>query len=191
MSIAEAPASQPLTAEFLSTLPDDGVERDLIRGELKERPMTRRSPSHSVTETLISHHLWDWVDLQPTPKGQVVGGEAGFRLIRNPVTYVGIDVAYVSPEMVASHDRKRKFFDGPPVLAVEILSPSDVHEDVVDKVELYLEVGTVVWVVDPDFRTVAVHRPGEPPDTFNDRQTLDGSTYLPGFKVQVARFFEA
>lgn len=191
MSIAEAPASGPLTAEYLASLPDDGVERDLIRGELRERPMTRRNPCHSLTETLISHRLWEWVDLQPTPRGQVVGGEAGFRLKRDPVTYVGIDVAYVSAEMVASHDRKRKFFDGPPVLAVEILSPSDLHEDIVEKVELYLEVGSIVWVVDPDFRTVSVHRAGQPPETFNDQQELDGSSYLPGFKVRVARFFDA
>jgi Uma2 family endonuclease len=190
MSLAEAPASEPLTAEFLASLPDDGIERDLIRGELRERPMTRRNPIHSETETLISYHLWAWVEVQATPKGKVVGGEAGFRLRRDPVTYVGIDVAYVSPEMAAGHDRKRKFFDGPPVLAVEILSPSDTHGDVVEKVELYLEVGTVVWIVDPDFRTVAVHRPGEPPETFNDRQELDGSPYLPRFRVRVARFFE-
>ena len=191
MSLAESPTVELLTAEFLSSLPDDGVERDLIRGELRERPMTRRNPAHGEAESLITHHLCGWLDSQPAPKGKVVGGEAGFRLKQAPVTYVGIDVAYVSPEMVASHDRKRKFFDGPPVLAVEILSPSDMHGDVVEKVELYLEVGTVVWLVDPDFRTVAVHRPGEPPETFNERHELDGSPYLPGFRVRVARFFEA
>jgi Uma2 family endonuclease len=55
---------------------------------------------------------------------------------------------------------------------------------------MYLEVGTVVWVADPDFRTVAVHRPGEPPVTYNERQEIDGDPYLPGFRVLVSRLFE-
>jgi Uma2 family endonuclease len=195
MSLAEWTALKPMTVEELLALPDDGVERDLIRGELRERskglPMTRRNPMHSETEMLIGHELLLWLETQPIPRGKVVGGEAGFRLKIDPVTFVGIDVAYVSPEMAANHDKKRKYFDGPPVLAVEVLSPSDIHEEIVEKVELYLEVGTVAWLVDPDFRTVAVHRPGEPPATFNDRQEIDGNPYLPGFRVPVARFFES
>ena len=189
MSIAEAPA-RSMTAEELSNLPDDGIERELIRGELREWPMTRRSPDHSVTEALICHRLWTWIDTQTVPRGQVVVGEASFRIHRSPETFLGVDVAYVSAEMVASLDRKLKFFDGPPALAVEILSPSDQHAKVVEKVELYLEVGTTVWVADPDFRTVAVHRPGEPPVTYNELQEIDGEPYLPGFRVLVRRLFE-
>ena len=54
----------------------------------------------------------------------------------------------------------------------------------------YLAVGTVVWIIDPDFETVAVHRPGQNPETLNVGQELDGEPYLPGFRVAVARFFE-
>src|SRR5437588_523965 len=99
MSLAESPASEPLTAEYLASLSDDGIERDLIRGELRERPMTRRNPVHGESEVFIGYHLLVWLESQPAPRGKVVGGEAGFRLRRDPVTYVGIDVAYVSPEM--------------------------------------------------------------------------------------------
>ena len=58
-----------------------------------------------------------------------------------------------------------------------------------EKVEPYLEVGTVVWVVDPDFRTVTVHRPGHVPETFNETQELSGEPELPGFRVPVAELF--
>ncbi|MFO0952484.1 MAG: Uma2 family endonuclease [Isosphaeraceae bacterium] len=189
MSIAVAPPARGLTAEDLLRLPDDGVERELIRGELREWGMTRRNPSHSESEASVTAELKSWRDRQPTPRGKVVAGEASFRLSREPETFVGIDVAYVSPEMAAEHPRSRAYFDGPPVLAVEILSPSDRHELVVEKVRVYLEVGTVVWLVDPDFRTVTVHRPGEPPVGLNDRQELDADPYLPGFRASVARFF--
>jgi Uma2 family endonuclease len=88
------------------------------------------------------------------------------------------------------HHKKRKYFDGPPILAVEILTPSDQHGDVVDKVRDYLEVGTVTWVVDPDFRTVTLHRPGEAREVLDDREELNGDPYLPGFRVAVAKLFD-
>jgi Uma2 family endonuclease len=60
----------------------------------------------------------------------------------------------------------------------------------VDAVRSYLEVGTVVWIIDPDFQTIAVHQPGQPVQLLAGDQELDGGTYLPGFRVAVARFFE-
>jgi Uma2 family endonuclease len=182
---------------MLMEMPDDGVEREIINGRLVERrsapgepPMTRRNWNHSGTEAAVAKILGSWSDAQPKPRGKVVSGEAGFRLKADPDTLVGIDVAYVSAEMLARRDRKFKFGDEPPVLAVEILSPSDQHEDVVNKVKLYLEVGTVVWVVDPDFRIVTVHQPGRPIEVYRDDQEIHGDSYLPGFRARVGSFFE-
>ncbi len=189
MSILDRGLTLP-TAETLVKLPDDGIERDLIRGELREHEMTRRNPNHSEAEANVAHFLKAWLETRPNGRGVVASGEAGFRLRREPETFVGIDVAYVSPEMAAGRDPKSKFYEGPPVLAVEILSPSDQHERIVEKVELYLEVGAAVWVVDPDFRTVSVHRAGEPVALYNDRQELDGGPELPGFRVAVSRLFD-
>jgi Uma2 family endonuclease len=46
----------------------------------------------------------------------------------------------------------RGSLDVPPLLAVEILSPS---EDVNEKVDIYLDAGVVaLWIVDPKNRTV-------------------------------------
>jgi len=189
MSIGEQPVRKLMTLEEFLELPDDDIDRDLIDGEVREwgDQMTLRNPNRGESEISIGHELRVWLATLPGPKGKVVGGDTRFRIRREPPTFVGADVAYVSPEMAAAHDRKRKYFDGPPVLAVEILSPSDKHE----KVERYLEAGSVVWVVDPDFRIVAVHRPGSPLEVFTDRQELDANAYLPGFRVGVARFFDA
>ncbi len=187
MSIAEP--LRTLTAEDLADRPDDGVERDLIRGELRERPMTRRNSEHSGVESRVAYLLTDWILRSPRPHGRVHSGEVGFRLVRDPETFVGIDVAYVSPEQAAGHDRRWKFYEGPPVLAVEILSPSDGHGDVVEKVRLYLEVGTVAWLVDPDLKTVTVLRPDAEPVMFNVGQGLAGEPDLPGFRTPVAALF--
>ena len=77
------------------------------------------------------------------------------------------------------------------MLAVEILSPSDKHEEIVERVREYLEAGVpLVWIVDPDFHTVLVHRPDGEPQLYNVRQELSGEPHLPGFRIPVARIFE-
>jgi Uma2 family endonuclease len=187
MSVAEMPS---MTTEELLALPDDGVARELIRGILREKPMTRRNRRHSREMITIGQVLKNWLDQQPEPRGEIVGGQAGFRLRRDPDTTVGIDVAYISAEVAASNPDGAALIEGVPVLAVEILSPSDRHEEVAEKVEVYLEVGVaLVWIVDPDFRMVIVHRRGAEPEMFNVNHEIGAEPHLPGFRVPVARIF--
>jgi Uma2 family endonuclease len=183
------PGSMLSVEEFLA-LPDDGIHRELIRGQLKERGMTARNRFHSSVLIRLGQLLSNWLQSQPKPRGQIVGGEAGFRLKGTKESLVGIDVAYVSAELVAATGPRQKIFDGAPVLAIEILSSSDTIEDIVELVDVYHEVGTTVWVVDPQFRTVTVHRPGREPETFNVLQDLSGEPELPGFQVAVRQIFE-
>lgn len=187
MSTAAAPL---MTAEEMLALPDNGMDRDLIEGQLRERPMTRRGRPHSEATIACGTLLRNWLLLQPVPRGSVLGGEAGFRLRCNPDTTVGIDVAYISGDLAQRVPRDVFLIDGAPVLAVEILSPSDTHEDLVEKVELYLEAGVrVVWIIDPNWRTVTVHRPDAKPVLYNDSQELSGNSDLPGFQMKVADLF--
>ena len=103
---------------------------------------------------------------------------------------VGPDVAYASAELVSATGRVPTYYDGPPVLAVEVVSPSDKHEDIVEKIGLYLAAGVVVWMIDPDLQTVQVCRPGHLPEMFNASHELAADPYLPGFRVAVAAVFE-
>jgi Uma2 family endonuclease len=81
--------------------------------------------------------------------------------------------------------------DGPPIFAVEILSPSDKNEDIDEKIDEYLEAGVkLVWIVDPHLETVLVLRPDAPPRLYNVTETLDGEPHLPGFSTPVAMIFE-
>jgi Uma2 family endonuclease len=179
-----------MTAEELLAMPDDGVERELIRGELRERPMTLRNPRHSEIVIRVGHLLSLWLDQQPVPRGRVAGGEAGFRLSRNPDTFVGVDVAYVSAHTVGDPSRKPALYEGPPVLAVEVLSPSDTFKDIDEKIDLYLHAGAVVWIVNPYLDAVSVHRKGQPPRSLNKDEELSGDPELPGFRVRVGEIFE-
>jgi Uma2 family endonuclease len=178
------------TAELLA-LPDDGVERWLIRGELREKPMTKRNRFHSRVMVLLSHLLEAWLERQPEPRGVVLCGEAGVRLRHDPDTTVGVDVVYVAPDVVARQTDDSTIIDGVPVLVGEILSPSDKVEEIDEKLETYLGAGVpLVWVIDPRHRTVTVYRPGAEPEMVNVRQELSADPHLPGFRIPAARLFE-
>lgn len=179
-----------MTMEEFNALPDDGRERWLIRGQLREAedPVTRRNRKHSRTESRIAQLIRNWLDAQPMPRGDVYSGEAGFRL--SPASSVGVDVAFAPAEVVAAQDENESFVVGAPLLAVEILSPSDKHEEITEKVEEYLKAGVkLVWLVDPDFRTVQVFQPEQEPELFNIKHTLHADPHLPGFAVPVASIF--
>lgn len=189
--MSTATVSGLMTAEEFLALPDDpNVERMLIRGRMWEEPMTRRNRWHSSTESLVACALVNWNRGQPDPRCIVASGEAGALLRRNPDTVVGIDVAVFSLEIAESVNDEMTIFDGPPILAVEILSPSDVHRKIQAKVQDYLAAGVkLVWLIDPTFRTVTVHRPDADPEMFAGDDELTGDSHLPGLRIRVSSLF--
>jgi Uma2 family endonuclease len=179
-----------MTTEELLALPDDGVERDLVHGQLKEREMTRRNRRHTRTGANLAGFLHDWLLRQPEPRGEILVGEAALRLRKNPDTTVGIDVAYISAETAKANPDDVFVIDGVPVLAVEILSPLDKQEDILEKVRDYLDAGVpLVWIAEPVFRTITVYSPGKDPIFFTAKQELSGEPHLPGFRCAVADVF--
>jgi Uma2 family endonuclease len=185
-----AATTSVMTTEELLALPQNGVERWLIRGQLRQKPMTVRNRWHSRIMARVAKFLDNWLDQQPDPHGSVLCGEAGCRLRRDPDTTVGIDVVYISADLAARESDETSLIDGVPVLVVEILSPNDTQEQIDEKIDGYLQAGVrLVWVVDPHDRTVLIYRPGAEPELVNVRQELTGDPHLPGFAVPVAQLF--
>ena len=183
-------ATPILTTEQLLAMPDDGVERWLINGELREGAMTRRNKDHSAIEPRFAHYLIIWSDAQPEPRGKVFSGEVGVRLGDDPDSTVGIDVAYFSADVLAASSAEDRFIDGVPVLVVEVLSPSDRVEEISEKIQAYLKAGVKrVWIAHPQFKTVTVHRPDAEPELFNVNQTLEGGDALPGLRIALKDVF--
>jgi Uma2 family endonuclease len=181
----------PPTADDLLEMPNDGIDRWLVRGELREKPMTVRNRFHSRINIRLGQLLSNWVDQQPAPRGQVLGGEAGVRLRRDPETTVGIDLVYISADLVARQGDDTKLVDGVPELAVEILSPNDTVEEIDEKVGVYQECGVpLVWIVHPRTRTVLVHRLDAEPQLYTIAQEISNERHLPGLHLSVARIFE-
>lgn len=186
-------AGRRMTTEEFLALPEDGIERWLIRGVVREfgSTMTVRNREHTSVATKVAYFLEHWLQAQPAPRGRVHTGDAGVRLRHDPDCIVGVDVTYVSAEVDAKRPTDTRLIDGVPVLAVEIVSPNDTIEDINDKIDEYLKAGVeLVWIVDSRRRTVTIHRPGAEPERRNATQELSSGPHLPGFRVEVAKLFE-
>ena len=99
------------------------------------------------------------------------------------------DVAFVRADRVPPGGVKG-YFQGAPDLAVEVVSPSDRPDEVAAKVQEWLQAGcSMVWVVQPDSRTVAVHRRGHEVTALKGPDALVGGDVLPEFSMPVTTIF--
>jgi Uma2 family endonuclease len=74
---------------------------------------------------------------------------------------------------------------------VEVRSPDDSVAELDRKAHEYLAAGVrLVWVADPDRKSVRVHRPGTDVHELHADDRLTGDDVLPGFDVAVATLFE-
>ncbi len=79
------------------------------------------------------------------------------------------------------------YIDVPPDLAVEVVSPSDHYLRVQNKVRQYLQCGVrLVWVIDPQDRSVTVYRSQQQGKILGENDLLTGEDVLPGFSCRVA-----
>jgi len=183
----------------LLAMPDDGIERWVINGELREQypdvekgtPKTVRNRFHCGATALISTELVNWSRTQPKPRGIVADGEAGVILGGDSESIVGVDVVYISPEVAAAQSAATTLIDGVPVLAVEILSPSDTTNLVNEKIKAFLNAGVaLVRIVDLYNQTVTVYQRNAKPRLYNTDDTITAEPHLPGFNAPVARIFD-
>jgi Uma2 family endonuclease len=78
-----------------------------------------------------------------------------------------------------------------PELAVEVVSPSDKADDLLEKVEEYFAAGVVqVWVVYPRRRVAHVFESFTSIRVVSTGQDLEGGALLPGFRLPLATLFE-
>src|SRR5207245_7354599 len=77
-----------------------------------------------------------------------------------------------------------------PELAVEVVSPNDLLQNVLAKMREYFQVGvSQVWIVLPTERQVYVYNSPTDVRIRSSSDELDGGTLLPGFRLSVATLF--
>jgi Uma2 family endonuclease len=177
---------QNLTAEQLLATP--GLGRcELVRGELIL--MTPAGFEHGAIVVNITLPLGAFVKKHGL--GTVTGAETGFQIARDPDTVRAPDVGFVRAERVPSPP-PRGFFQGPPDLAVEVLSPDDRASEVLAEVNDWLAAGCLaVWVADPAKRTICVYPKDGQAVTLGTADEVSGGDILPGFRLPVGEIFAA
>jgi Uma2 family endonuclease len=80
--------------------------------------------------------------------------------------------------------------DFAPDLAVEVLSRDNTRREMARKRRDYFRRGTqLVWIIDPNARTVAVYTDARTHTVLTAADTLTGGAVLPGFALPLAEFF--
>lgn len=103
-----------LTADDLLALPDDGMRRELVRGEL--RTMTPAGFDHGAVVMNLASLVGPFVKHHGL--GVASGAETGFRLAADPDTLRASDLGFVARERIPRSGRPVGFFPGAPDLAV-------------------------------------------------------------------------
>ena len=136
-----------LDLEDLYTTPDDGNRYEILDGALIMTP----PPSTDHQNVLL--RLCVLLDAPAR--------EHGMKVLPAPTAWrIGPGQVPEPDLIVATHDViTRRAVEGPPMLAVEILSPSGRPRDLYEKRRIYAEGGAAwYWIVDPDIPTMSVLR---------------------------------
>jgi Uma2 family endonuclease len=175
-----------VTVEEFARIPDDDHRYELVEGRV-----VRMSPPGS-RHAVLAARLTSMLDRHVEEHGLgVVMTSGGFHLASRPDTVREPDVAFVRAERIPESGVPDGFWPGPADLAVEIRSPGDRLSDIAAKVDEYLGRGVrLVWVVDPNARTVTVHQPNQPPVILEQNATLDGGAVIPGFSCALEKIFK-
>jgi Uma2 family endonuclease len=172
-----------MTADELLAMPDDGIRRELVEGELRE--MVPAGGDHGEIGMRLGWRLAQYVETGKL--GVVYSSDTGFRLARDPDTVRCPDVGFIARERYA---RFKGVVDRAPDLAVEVVSPHDTYSEVRSKVHQYLEAGTqMVIVLDPPSRTADVYRSRTDIRELSENDVIDGEDVVPGWRLPVRDIF--
>ena len=133
-----------LTEDDLATMPDDGHRYELLDGTLLVTPAPRID--HQRCVGALHALLRD-------------GRQPGHPVLVAPVDVRLSRVTVLEPDILVARtsDLTEARLEGPPLLAVEVLSPSTRHIDLGAKRLAYEDAGVpAYWLVDPDGPSLSV-----------------------------------
>ena len=165
----------------------DGKSYELVDGHLVERNMSALSSwvggktYRAVDDFVTEHELgWAW----PADLGYVCFPGAPGK-VRKP------DVSFIRKERLPEGPTSDGFVYFAPDLAVEVISPNDLaYRKSIRRLSNTLMPGVLlVWVINPEARTVRVHRHTGSLGWLRDDDELSGEDVLPGFRCRVSKLF--
>lgn len=155
---------------------------EYIAGEIVETVSNNES-SEAAANLIGELHGF----IRPRKLGRITGSDGGY--VINGEDYIP-DVAFMSYKRQPVRPNKVAYNPVAPDLVVEVLSPGNTAKEIATKIVNYMTANTIVWLVDPDEKTIDVWIPGQPVKRLRAGDVLEGGELLPGFKLAVADIFE-
>lgn len=176
--------------EFVQRPENEGRQFELVNGVLVEEMAGGTSGKHG--EVAANFLFFIKGHAREHNLGRVMAAETCFRLFRNLKGKDLVrcpDVGFVSLER-APEPFEDGYIPFAPDLAVEVISPGNLADDMHEKIRDFLRYGTkMVLVAYPDTSTLEVHTP-DGARTLEAEDTFEGGDVLPGFSIQVSEFFK-
>lgn len=161
----------------------DGKLYELIDGELKEKVVGFRS---LFIAGLIIRHLND----QLYPHEGAAAPEVMIYCFNGRNHGRKPDVVYVKLSRLPNREIPEGDLMIPPDLAVEVLSPNNGGIELDEKLEEYLSAGiALVWIVNPDRRTIRVYRQDGTTKSYRAADVIENEPVLPGVRLLVGDVF--
>src|SRR5258708_30146582 len=102
----------------------------------------------------------------------------------------GQDGAFVSTAALPLRLSRQGYLETMPDSVAEVRSKNDTMPEIVAKVADYHQAGVkLVWVLDPEKRTVTVYPNGGAAQTLDVAATLTADPIIPGFQLLVGSLF--
>ena len=184
----ELPPGAAITPESLLRMPD-GKNYELIDGELVERKMSVLSGVvASRTNRLLGNYC------EERNLGWVMDSEVGYQCFPwKPDRVRRADVSFISGQRYSLDQLSREGYSTVcPDLAVEVISPNDLANELDEKLEDYLRAGVkLIWVINPETRTLQVYYPDGTSRRLHEADEVTGDEVIPGFRCSVATLFPA
>lgn len=174
-----------ITPEQLLELPDHDLF-ELVDGVLVEKSMGWESSRVAIR---ISTILQQFVDEHRL--GWIAGADAGYQCYPDdPLKVRKPDVSFVSFKKIPADEPPVGHCQAIPDLVVEVTSPNDLYCDVEVKIQEYLDAGVpLVWVVNPDAKTMRSFNASGETNTYRGEETISAEPILPNFRCPLSQFF--
>ncbi len=176
-----------LTAEEFFAIPRGDQPKELVQGRIIN--MTPPATRHGQVCGRVFRYLDRFAEEHNS--GHVVCNDSGFITQRNPDSVRGPDVSYYGFDQVPAGPMPSSYTNVVPRLAFEVLSPSDIWAEVLEKVTEYFRAGViVVCVFDPAYETIQVFRGDRQPESLSGDAELKLPEVLgEEFAVPAKKFF--
>lgn len=155
---------------------------EYIRGNLTKKNMPNAKHSGIATRLAIEIGIY----LKKNKIGRIYN-EAHFQIGNDKRIP---DVAFVESAKIPETGEPEKFWNFAPDLAVEIVSPTDFYQDVLEKIDDYFAAEVKqVWLINPEKETLTIYFSLSETKLLTKNDILTCEEILPKFSLKLSEIF--